>query len=69
MNENNIKEGAGRIQTGEHQNEKPQDISHVDQQEGAMHNGELGGNLNEMQGKNAEEAIEAETTENKKSAG
>lgn len=65
MKENNSNKGAGRVQTSEHQNTKPQDISHVDQQEGAMHNGELGGNLNEMQNKAPGTPPENEPQENK----
>jgi hypothetical protein len=42
--------GAGRLQPAEQKvGQGGRDISHIDQQEGNMEHGELGGNLNETQ--------------------
>lgn len=47
MKETNTNEGTGRLPNDRQHEARPQDISHVDRQEGTMNHGALGGNFEE----------------------
>lgn len=60
-NQSNTNEGVGRVnQPGQ----LPQrDISHIDQQEGTMNNGALGGNFNEASERQVQNPAEGDNEE------